>query len=222
MKSYRYRYPEQILQQPRKIFVIGLGKTATTTIHSLFLINGLRSQHATKWDLDDYDCFTDGCPSIYTSFSKLNEQFHNSIFILNTRSLRKMLISRFNHGYTKYNKLKVYNWAYPYSEDMIIKLINHYNEHYVSVLNYFKGISNKLIIIDIDQPNWELFLSRMLNLPKSNIEPQNIIPRCEEYDEIVRLVDTTLEKINGKCILKETNQLDHLLKLYRNNLGKPV
>ena len=42
-----------------KIFVIGFNKTASTTLHKLFKVNNLKSQHATTWDLANYDCFSD-------------------------------------------------------------------------------------------------------------------------------------------------------------------
>jgi hypothetical protein len=216
MKSHRG------IKFSKKYFVIGFNKTATSTIHNLFLNNGLRSQHDSLWDLLNYDCFSDGKFSQIGEFSELYKQFYNSIFILNTRNLRNWIISRFNHGYRGYINGNSDRNMYPYTEDKIIRWVEYYNNHYLSVLNFFKDDPDKLIIVSIDDPNWISYLSDQLHFKINNIYSTNIHPPCEKQDEIISLVDTTFERINGKCILKDTNQLDHLLKLYRNNLGKPV
>ena len=80
-----------------KIFVIGFNKTATTSIHKLFIKNNLLSQHnGDKWDLDSYQCFSDN--GDLRNFKELNETYENSIFILNTRKLKNWIISRFKYG----------------------------------------------------------------------------------------------------------------------------
>ena len=82
-----------------KYFIIGFNKTGTNTLHQLFLKNNLKSQHSGKWRLEQYQCFSDS-EDIYR-FEDLDKQYENSIFILNTRSLQKWIISRFKHGLRK-------------------------------------------------------------------------------------------------------------------------
>ena len=76
-----------------KIFVIGFNKTASSTLHKLFKVNNLKSQHTTNWDLPNYDCFSDN--GNLNDFKKLDNLYKDSIFILNTRNLTNWLSSRF-------------------------------------------------------------------------------------------------------------------------------
>ena len=44
----------------QKIFLIGRNKTATTSIHRLFIYNIIKSLHWYKWfNIEKYDAFTD-------------------------------------------------------------------------------------------------------------------------------------------------------------------
>ena len=76
----------------KKYFVIGFNKTATCTFHDLFLKNKLTSQHATRWNTDNYTCFSDN--GHLNDYKKLDLKYKNSIFILNVRELDKKLILR--------------------------------------------------------------------------------------------------------------------------------
>ena len=44
-----------------KYFIIGFNKCGTSTFHNIFIENGIKSTHSTKWHLvlDEYDAFSD-------------------------------------------------------------------------------------------------------------------------------------------------------------------
>ena len=90
-----------------KYFCIGFNKTATTTLHNLFIKNKLKSIHGKSevWDTSKYDCFSD-ITSGDTSWKKYDKEFKNAIFILNVRELDKWLISRFKHGIRRLHKFQ--------------------------------------------------------------------------------------------------------------------
>ena len=129
-----------------KYFIIGFNKTGTNTLHQLFLKNNLKSQHSGKWRLEQYQCFSDS-GDIYR-FEDLDKQYENSIFILNTRSLQKWIISRFKHGLRKKKKP---NWAYPPTQEKALRWISERESLHVRLLKYFSKDPNKLIIINIEK-----------------------------------------------------------------------
>ena len=92
-----------------KYFVIGFNKTATSTFHNLFSQNNLKSQHASKWNTDNYTCFSDN--GDLNDYEALDPKYENAIFILNVREIAKWLISRFKHGLR--TVCMELNWAYP-------------------------------------------------------------------------------------------------------------
>ena len=135
-----------------KIFVIGFNKTATTTIHHLFEVNNLKSQHTDKkWDLENFTCFSDN--GNQRNYPELYSTYPNSIFILNVRKLNDWLLSRFKHGYNISTE-KPINWAYPPTTDLCIEWIQSREEHHLNILNFFKDKPHRLIVISIDNDNW--------------------------------------------------------------------
>ena len=204
----------------KKIFVIGFNKTATSTFHKLFLINGLKSQHSSEWNHYKYNCFSDNGPM--NDFKKLYKYYPNATFILNTRCLKDWLISRFKHGYNEYLENNINNWAYPTTVDKaklwIIKRENYYKE----VLEFFEMNPQKLIIVNIDNKNWIDFISDILNLEIRNVKPQNVSNKLD--NKIIKeVVDDTFKTINYSVIQQnqilldnETN--DKYLQIYKNNI----
>ena len=230
-----------------KYFVIGFNKTATTSMHELFLLNGLSSQHDNNWDLDNYDCFSDGDPLILFKNLNLTDKYPDAKFILNIRDMKDWIISTVNHCIIyKIHKEEIkeenvewtWSWFYPVSEDIILSNIRVRNSHIKEVLEHFTQMANNLIILDVDNGNWVEFLCDQLNLNnKTRINAHttkrlfNYIKHdtnkevCKkEIDDARILVDSTFEKVREdpeyKCVIYESNELDHLIKLYANNLLK--
>ena len=83
----------------KKIFVLGLNKTGSTSLHNLFNKINIKSthecwrpdQHVIKI-IDKYQAFTDGH---HLNFKKYYYLYPDSLFILNTRPIKKWLISRY-------------------------------------------------------------------------------------------------------------------------------
>lgn len=228
-----------------KYFVIGFNKTATTTMHELFLLNGLRSQHKNNWDLDNYDCFSDGDPFILFKNLNLTVKYPDAKFILNIRHMKDWIMSNVNHCIIyKIHKEEIkeenvewtWSWFYPVSETKVLDKIIERNNHIKDVLEHFRQIANNLIILDIDNANWVDFLCHQLNLKnkihinmhsskslmKHIINHANKEACKKEMDDARILVNLTFEKVKEdpqyKCVIYESNELDDLIKLYANNL----
>jgi len=219
MISYRF---DKISPIEYRYFCIGFSKTATITLHHLFLENGLKSQHAFNWDILNYQCFSDAVNTYEISkYPTLDSRYPNSYFILNIRDMKKWLLSLFNHGYQAYAE-KGALWGYPCHESRVINLITMRNDHIREVLNYFKTKPEKLIIVNIDVPGWVPWLSNLFNFKITDIEPKNVRTPGIKAELILSIVNTAIEKTGAKCPLLETNELDELLKLYKNNLNMSV
>jgi hypothetical protein len=225
-----------------KYFVIGFHKTATTTMHELFLLNGIKSLHDNNWDLDNYDAFSDN--KDLTIYTELCIKYPDAKFILNIRNMKGWILSRLNHGiiYKKLNEKDARNnwtwkWAYPISESKILEIIEFRNTHIQSVLNDFKSrnMMNQLVVLDIDQADWINFFCSELNLKQQHTiraHSSNAIfnrvkqkNECEEEMKAAKdLVDAIFLKIKDdpkyKCIIYETNELDSLIAQVKNNIKK--
>jgi hypothetical protein len=209
-----------------KIFVIGFNKTATSTFHKLFLKNNLKSQHNTVWQVNDYDCFSDN--GNLNNFKKLDMDYPNSIFILNTRSLDKWLISRFQHGITeKWSNGLETNWAYPCTNTLCKTWINERETYYLDVFNYFKYKPDKLIVVNIDKDNWQQFISSNLDFKVHNVGAENVSNKNKntaEYKNIVNIVDSTFTEINyndkerTNILFRDPVITKLYIKLYKNNI----
>lgn len=208
-----------------KIFVIGFNKTATTTIHKLFITNNLKSQHATHWDLSNYDCFSDN--GNLHDFRELNNLYKDAIFILNTRSLTNWLISRFKHGRRQSERLnRNTNWAYPCTTELALQWINDRELYYVDVLEYFKDMPNKLIILSIEDSNWKQFISDELGIHNAVFKNRNTIELddTEYYNHILNCVNDAFKKLNYKnkqrnsILFVNCKQTNNYLGMYKNNI----
>jgi hypothetical protein len=225
-----------------KYFVIGFEKTATTTMHELFLLNGIKSQHDNNWKLDNYDAFSDN--KDISVYNELTIKYPDAMFILNIRNMKGWILSRVNHGIiyrTLYNNDAnhdwIWKWTYPISESKIINNIVWRNTHIKSVLNHFKSrnMMNQLLVLDVDQADWINFFCLNLNLDKqdtirahSSNSLFNMLEKKDECEEEMKaakdLVDETFLKTKDdpkyKCIIYETNELDGLIAQVKNNIKK--
>ena len=209
-----------------KIFVIGFNKCATTTIDHLFKINDLSSYHQgtkykiQKWTdvLDKYKCFSDINFTI-DIIKNLNKTNPNSLFILNTRKINKWIISRFEHGVRGYLKSGEHGY-YPYSEDKMISWIKERQNYYRDVLEYFKNTPDKLLIINIEEHNWENYLREKLNLKVKIKNSKNVKKKSKEYSSICNLVNKTFDKLGYSINIQNQLLLDgEYLNIYDNNFS---
>jgi hypothetical protein len=225
-----------------KYFVIGFNKTATTTMHELFLLNGIKSLHDNNWDLDNYDAFSDN--KDISVYKELSIKYPDAMFILNIRNIKEWILSRVNHGIiyrTLYNNDAnhdwTWKWAYAISESKILEKIEFRNTHIQSVLNHFKSrnMMNQLLVLDVDQADWIKFFCLNLNLDKqdtirahSSNSLFNMLEKKDECQEELKAAKDTLDEIflkikddpKYKCIIYETNELDGLIAQVKNNIKK--
>lgn len=200
-----------------KIFVIGFNKTATNTFHNLFQKNNLKSQHASKWKTNDFDCFSDN--GNFNDYKNLDKKYNNVIFILNTRFLNKWLISRFKHGLR--NKIKP-NWAFPYTEEKCKEWIETRETYYLEILDYFSNCPEKLVIVNIEKDGWENYIASLLKFKVKQITPKNVHKTNKEnrsHIKIIDLVNKTLKNLNYNkkhILIRDLTLLDKYLKLYKN------
>jgi hypothetical protein len=149
--------------RPSKIFVIGFNKTATLSFHSLFLKNKIKSIHTTDPVLpiiDKYEAFTDGK---HNDFQMYYNKYPEGLFILNTRPLKKWLVSRYKHEIVKKPSAR---WFWPPSQEQTDSWIEEHNDHVKKVLDFFKIKPKSLLIINIERKGWEQKLLGFIN--KSN------------------------------------------------------
>ncbi|MFP4142956.1 MAG: sulfotransferase family protein [Thermoplasmata archaeon] len=162
----------------RKVFCIGLSKTATTSLTKALQILGYKSKHfpmrllkydeeGLKFDFsgaEKYDALSD--LPVVRFYKKLDRNFQASKFILTTRELEDWLDSCRRHfwpgqilkGDFWFNRLhKDIYGTVDYDEE---KFKEAYKTHKKDVLSYFSGREEDLLIMDItDGEDWEKLCS---------------------------------------------------------------
>jgi hypothetical protein len=135
-----------------KVFAIGFNKTATTSLHDIFVQLGYASYHGTAWrDTSQslfyykYDCFSDGPP---TDFRQLDRMFARSRFILQVRNLDEWIDSRLEHikrpGGNE--KTRVGRWA-PV-DDSVCAWVQRRNNYHADVLQYFDERPDDFLLVN--------------------------------------------------------------------------
>jgi hypothetical protein len=138
----------------KKIFVIGFNKTGTSSLDFLFKNLGINSTHdccniPVLNIIDKYDSFTDGD---HFNFQEYYKKYPDSLFILNTRTIKNWLISRYKHA-EHHNFTDC--WCWPVSEEKTNEWITSRETHHNNILQFFKNKPNKLLIINIEKNGWE-------------------------------------------------------------------
>jgi hypothetical protein len=196
----------------KKIFVIGFNKTATSSFHALFNLLGINSVHT---DLpvieiiDDYDAFTDG---YHLMFAEYFNKYPDSLFILNTRPIKKWLISRYKHAVNQdWNDC----WCWPVSEKRTNGWIKEREYHFQNVLEFFKDKTKQLVIVNIEKQGWENFVIDFLQ-KKYDSDNLKIIENktdeskiCKEYIDLIKVNVNKCLKDNdydeGEILFKGVN-----------------
>ena len=162
----------------KKIIFIGFNKTATTFIHHTMLKNGFDSKHRAgvwrfkgRYDklkniINRRDVVSDwGDTHIPISLlERINSDFDDVLFVLNTRNLIAWVESRFKHYY--YNKSWDFDGREVSLEDVNLENANKFilqrNAFYSDVCEFFDNKKN-FIVLDIDQQYFYDILSRRIN-----------------------------------------------------------
>lgn len=224
----------------KKYFCIGFNKTATTTLHYLFKYNEVPSWHDVQynWDTDKYCAFSDGknsvgCPingvpagsEISIPSIKKYLEYPNSIFILQTRPLGDWLISRFKHGHEQIRGTKKNHPFWPPSTELARRFISARQKHHMNVLEFFRDMPEKLIIVDISKQNWQGWLCERLEfkVKPTVIKKNSRSMRKEVADLIINTVSTTFKDLGynqeqQRQSLVNATDIKDLIKSYNNNL----
>ncbi|WP_294611612.1 hypothetical protein [Roseovarius sp.] len=125
-------------RQAVKYFVIGHPRNGTTTMHKLFVANGLNSFHDSRdWETGRYDAFSDF--GQVRPVAAYDRTYPNARFILNFRPLRKYLNSIATHHQKVFSVQNFINEAYRRAD------------YFAWVLEHFKG-RDDFIAINIETP----------------------------------------------------------------------
>jgi hypothetical protein len=180
----------------KKIFVIGFNKTATSSFHALFNLLGINSVHTDKpvmEIIDNYEAFTDG---YHLKFTDYFNKYPDSLFILNTRPIKKWLISRYKHAVTEDWRDC---WCWPVSENLTNIWINEREYHFKNVLEFFKEKSKQLLILNIEKKGWENFVVNFLQ-KKYDVDDLKIVENKTIESKISKeLIDLINFNVN-KCL----------------------
>ena len=159
----------------KKIFLIGMNKTGTSTLHSSMKTSKIPSVHSPTYgkksvakDLEYFNraiVFSDGKDH---DFKWLNENF-DAEFILNTRNKEKWIYSRILHEDGQYlqhisDKLKVK------PEKIVEQWKREWDNHHLEVIEYFQARPNDLLIFNIETDH----INKLIKFFK-NIIPLNPI-----------------------------------------------
>jgi hypothetical protein len=178
-----------------KIFGIGLHKTGTSSLHEALKILGFKSIHDFNEEvnimdvmneniqkrkkllegMEHYDAFFD-FHKYDGTFKKLDEQYPNSKFILNTRNLEDWLISREKHV-KRNQKNPFYKGDFLKIDKTSWKVLweNYHNE----VIKYFKNRPGDFLIIDVPGgEGWKKLCPFLrVSIPKKPFPKKNQSPK---------------------------------------------
>lgn len=137
----------------RKVFAIGFNKTATKSIDKIFQNLGMISAHNIRWRQTartmiflKYQCFTDGAPD---DFTKLDQRFKNSKFILNTRDLDEWIDSRLEHiRTTSEQDPSQLSPTWDRTDAAVKHWILERNRLHLEVLDYFRDRPKDLLVLN--------------------------------------------------------------------------
>ncbi|SLN51845.1 hypothetical protein ROG8370_02308 [Roseovarius gaetbuli] len=125
-------------RQAVKYFVIGHPRNGTTTMHKLFVANGLKSFHDSRdWETGRYDAFSDF--GQVRPVAAYDRTYPNARFILNFRPLRKYLNSIATHHQKVFSVQNFINEAYRRAD------------YFAWVLEHFQG-RDDFIAVNIEAP----------------------------------------------------------------------
>lgn len=151
-----------------KCFFIGMNKTATTYLRE-YIVNkhNIMTQHYHDWDIhnDEYNVFLDG---YHYNFDLYDQQFPDSIFVVQTRDIKQWLLSCIKHEYKFHNEIyDNYNL-----HNKLNLLWNMRNELHKKIINYFMSKKTcRCYIININNKLFENKIDEII--VKHNIKKNN-------------------------------------------------
>jgi len=165
-----------------KIFIIGLPRTATTSVCLAMLEQGYKTAHNAYTQNSFAQAQVLADTPIFCDYQKLDKHFPNSQFIHLTREfslwlpsikqlLQRMIVNlqRGDGGFNPHLK-RCYNDIFsPLTDENINSdkfLLDCYNRHQEGVTEYFKDRPQDLLTIDVSEEGSYLALLSFLNIDK--------------------------------------------------------
>ncbi len=207
-----------------KVFCVGFSKTGTSTLHRILGDQlSYRSAHKPGWtdwsitknrpQLDRFEAFTDGeCAAI----RNLDDLYPEALFVLNTRPLKHWVLSRHKAversrtavrwALTKYVPLglvaRIINrWVLDNRDRAVMRWIRIRNSYHEHVIRYFSDRKGKLLVMNIEEPDFGVQLARFLGAEAS------IAPTMVNRDGDDTMTGTILNAI-GERVEQRTSDQD--------------
>ncbi len=198
-----------------KVFCVGFNKTGTTTLHRILGDQlSYRSAHKPRWTdwsiiknrtrLDPFGAFTDGgCASI----KNLDDLYPEALFVLNTRPLKHWVLSRHkaversrkavHWALTKYVPLGfvawiINRWVLDNRDEAVLRWVRIRNSYHEHVIRYFSDRKGKLLVVNIEEPDFAAQLARFLGADRS------VAPTVANRDGDGSTTRTILDSIGEK------------------------
>ncbi|KGJ95211.1 sulfotransferase [Colwellia psychrerythraea] len=201
-----------------KIFIIGLPRTATTSVCLAMLEQGFKTAHNAYTQNAFIQAQVLADTPIFCDYQQLDKHFPNSKFIYLTRSperwlpsikqlLQRMIINlqRSDGGFNPHLK-RCYNEIFsPLTEDNLNSdefLLNCYNRHQQGIEAYFENRKQDLLSIDVSDESSYLKMLAFLDIDSSNAR------------------DGGFKQINLGGKVKAWQGLNNKLKVESTNKGK--
>jgi hypothetical protein len=201
-----------------KIFIIGLPRTATTSVCLAMLGLGYKTAHNayTERTFTEADVIAD--TPVFCDYKVLDAHFTNSKFIYLTRDetawlpsikqlLQRMIVNlqRSDGGFNPHLK-RCYNEVFsPLTAENIIQddfLRCCYKRHQADITEYFQARENDLLTIDVSEPQSYQRLLSFLDIPSE-------LGRSSGFEKI---------NIGGK--VKAWQDINNVLKIESTNNGR--
>ena len=167
-----------------KIFIIGLPRTATTSVCLAMLEQGFKTAHNAYTENAFSKAQVLADTPVFCDYQKLDKHFVNSKFIYLTRTAEKWLpsikqllqrmyvnLQRTDGGFNPHLK-RCYNEIFsPLNEDNLNSdafLLSCYQRHQQGVEAYFSGREQDLLTIDVSEDDSYAKLLSFLNIDSAN------------------------------------------------------
>ena len=200
-----------------KIFIIGAGKTGTTTIHAFLKTNNFKTtNHDPNFNQKiinnndyNYDVFS-AYP--WTTFEKVewaNKKFKDALFIFTTYNDNRFLTSTINHDIRNYHKNtnNTHGQFKKYEDIKRILDTKLYNDN--KIINYFKNKNNFLYINWDESNNYKKKICDFINI-KSDIN-------LEIKNESISTLNITNKDADSMNILLKQNNILKDIYIHNNN-----
>jgi len=156
-----------------KVFIVGLHKTGTTSIHYMMKRVGLRSFHwrgvGQAYHTGEFDCLSDWATGLNDpmKWEDIMNNHPECLMVLNTRPLADWVESKARHEFFRQTR----NGAVPTKSEMHKWIANRRDVHRQYIERIFLNTPEQSLILNINSPGW---LEKLINTirPFYNINKQ--------------------------------------------------